>query len=1293
MIRTHYNKHFLQIGGVSALSDFSRQYLIGQIKQANSAVKNISAEYVHFISSGKKLNQAEVNTLKNLLSYGVKYTGLRKGKLALVIPRPGTISPWSSKATDIALNSGLKHIDRIERGVAYYLESPKKVDLKKIAAVIHDRMTESTVEDFEEAKSLFASETPKEVQIIDIQKKGKGGLLRANTALGLALNDEEIEYLHSEYRRLGRNPTDVELMMFAQINSEHCRHKIFNAGWVIDGKKAPKSLFQMIKNTYRKNSGGIISAYTDNAAILSGPEVKKFSPLAATNEYGYQTDQANIVIKAETHNHPTAIAPDPGAATGVGGEIRDEAAAGKGAKSKMGFSGFSVSNLEIPGHVQPWEKSYGKPERISSPLEIMVKGPIGGASFGNEFGRVNLGGYFRTFQQESRGDVWGYHKPLMIAGGLGNISEKQILKDRLRPGDLIVVLGGPAMLIGLGGGAGSSLQSGSSSQELDFASVQRANAEMQRRVQEVISTCASKGSSNPVKSIHDVGAGGLSNAIPELLHDSGVGGLIELRDIPSAEPGLSPMEIWCNEAQERFVIGIKPGALGQFKKICGREKCPFAIVGKATKEDELIIRDKKFKVTPVNLPMSTLFGSPPKLTKNIRKKKNEIRNKEKIGFKDIDINEAVKRVLHMPAVASKKFLITIGDRTVGGMSVRDQMAGPWQVPVSNLAVTASSFTGKTGEAMAVGERTPLALINAPASARMAVGEAITNIAPAAIRSISDIKLSANWMAASGHKNEDQHLFETVKAIGEDFCPKLGMTIPVGKDSLSMRSSWEENGQKKSVVSPVSLVVSAFAPISGTSLTLTPMLNRDKKTSLIFIDLGQGKNRLGMSALAQSFNVTGGETPDADEPELLKKFFEAIQQLNRQKALLAYHDRSDGGLFAALVEMAFAGRCGLEIDISRLPGENLAKLFSEELGAVIEVSADNEQAVYKNLKRSLGKIIYKIGKPAKTQQIKIFSGKKIIYRADRAELEKWWDETSFRIKSIRDNPALSREEHLHINDDKDPGISPKVMFAVKTPRLKTKPRVAVLREQGINGQVEMAAAFDGAGFRAYDVHMSDLLKNKIKLSNFKGIAAGGGFSYGDVLGGGGGWAKTILFNTHLREQFKEFFARPDTFSLGVCNGCQMFSQLKSLIPGAEFWPSFLRNTSEQFEARLVSVKINPSPSIFFKGMENSILPVPTAHGEGNAVFEKNSLAKNALDSKLVPMQYVNNHGKISEEYPFNPNGSEHGITSLTTPDGRATILMPHPERVFLTDRLSWHPAGWGEKSPWMQLFNNAREWAG
>jgi phosphoribosylformylglycinamidine synthase len=1270
--------------GISALSDFRKAKLLSRLQAIDSSIQDVEAEYVHLADVDRNLSASDETQLKQLTTYGSPFSGQAKGTLYLVVPRPGTISPWSSKATDIVHNSGLAAVKRIERGVAYYVAGGSTKNYAAIAEPLHDRMTEVVLTDVKAAAALFETAEPATLKSIDLLSAGKAALTTANRELGLALADDEIDYLYDAYTGLERDPTDVELMMFAQVNSEHCRHKIFNADWKIDGKAQPKSLFKMIKNTYEKGGQDVLSAYHDNAAVLRGPKAGRFFNDPADGVYGYHDEPVHTVIKVETHNHPTAIAPVPGAATGIGGEIRDEAATGRGAKSKMGLSGYSVSNLEIPGAGQPWEKPYGKPGRIASPLDIMLEAPIGGAGFANEFGRPNLAGYFRTYQQKVNDSVWGYHKPIMIAGGLGNIRDQHVQKQQLPVGSLVIILGGPAMLIGLGGGAASSMQVGASQETLDFASVQRGNGEIERRTQEVIDSCWSLGAQNPIITIHDVGAGGLSNALPELVHDSGRGAVFELRDIPSAEPSLSPLEIWCNEAQERYVLGIAPGDLERFEALCAQERCPFAVVGKITEDQQLVLNDSLFRNKPVDLPMDVLFGKPPKMTRQVTRQQDK---HDQLDFKNSPLAEAIERVLHLPAVGSKKFLITIGDRTVGGLTVRDQMVGPWQAPVSDAAVTAVAFDSDAGEAMAMGERTPLALIDAPAAARMAVGEAITNIAAADIRRLSDIKLSANWMAAVGNAREEEKLFDSVKAIGEDFCPELGLTIPVGKDSLSMRTKWQDGGTDKSITSPVSLVITSFAPAGNAQKTLTPQLDlaTETQTALILIDLSDGKTRLGGSALAQVYNQLGNETPDA-EPAVLKQFFKTLTKLKGQGKILAYHDRSDGGLLTTVLEMAFAARCGLELDLTNLPGTSLEKLFNEELGAVIQVNKTDVEIVLK----ALGKQASIIGQPTKVQEIHITDGQKI-YQNSRAQLERWWSDTSYQLQKLRDNPEAADQEFAALQDNKDPGLSAKVSFKTLTKKYKDKPKVAIFREQGVNGQVEMAAAFDRAGFTSVDVHLNDIISGKINLDDLAGLAACGGFSYGDVLGAGEGWAKSILFNKDLRSKFSRFFERPDTFSLGVCNGCQMLAALKELIPGADSWPTFLKNTSEQYEARLVMARINESPSIFFKDMAGAELPIPTAHGEGRAAFASGEQGKQAVAQNLVPVQFIDNYGQVTEQYPANPNGSPQGITALTTPDGRATIIMPHPERVFLSRQLSWHPADWPPDSPWLRIFQNARAW--
>jgi phosphoribosylformylglycinamidine synthase len=1296
------NTEILFLFGENALTEFRCQKLLKSIQKVDSNVKDIKTQIYYFIELKSPLTIPEQKNLDKILN-AKQSSSLASFQPLIVVPRIGTISPWSSKATDILHNCGLSKVSRIEHGMAYYLQKTKisKSDIRNpIYDLLHDRMTETILTDLSQAKQLFVHAEPKPLQIIDVLKKGKEALNQANTDLGMALAEDEMDYLVTSFTKLGRNPTDTELMMFAQANSEHCRHKIFNASWIIDGKKQPLSLFDMIKNTYKKSPEDVLSAYSDNGAVIKGSNAERFFANPKTYQYGVSQEEVDFVIKAETHNHPTAIAPNPGAATGSGGEIRDEAAVGIGAKPKAGLVGYSVSNLNLPEFKQPWENPYGKPDRIASPLDIMIEGPLGAAGYNNEYGRVAIAGYFRTYEQlDIEGNVRGYHKPIMLAGGLGNIRRTHIKKKPIPVGAAIVQLGGPAMLIGLGGGSGSSLAQGTSKADLDFASVQRANAEMQRRVQEVIDAAWALGAKNPILSIHDVGAGGLSNAVPELVENAGLGAELDLRAVPNAEFSLSPMEIWSNEAQERYVLAVTQTQLPTLKKLCQRERCPLAVIGQTTKNKKLVLHDPHFKNKPVDVPSEVIFGKSPKMTRTYTSTKQSL---PVFAINNIVLDEAAERVLKLPTVASKNFLITIGDRSVGGLIARDQMVGPWQVPVADCAVTTASFKTYEGEAMAVGERAPIAVTDSSASGRMAVGEAITNIAAAKINNLSDIKLSANWMGAPGHLNEDQNLFETVKAIGMELCPALGISIPVGKDSLSMRTVWQDGKQKKSVTAPLSVIISAFAPVTDVRKTLTPQLQTNAgKTELILIDLGNRQNRLGGSGLAQVYNLTGGETPDIDDPAQLKNFFAAIQQLTKLGLILAYHDRSDGGLFTTITEMAFAGHTGVDVELSAIAStkQNIkAALFSEELGAVIQVKkADTQKALSLLEEQGLKEVAHTVGSLNQEDKIRFTHKGKPVLQNSRVTYQRWWAETSYRIQAIRDNSLIAKQEFDSILDIKDPGLSAKVTFNISRIRsltsLKAKPKVAILREQGVNGQVEMAAAFDRAGFSAVDVHMSDIIEGRQKLTGFTGLAACGGFSYGDVLGGGGGWAKSILFNARVRNQFEAFFNRKDTFSLGICNGCQMLSQLKELIPGTTNWPAFKRNSSEQFEARLVQVRINKTPSIFFSGMEGSILPIPTAHGEGRAEFESASTQNRVLKNNLVTAQYVDNYHNLAENYPANPNGSPHGITGLTSTDGRATIIMPHPERAFRSIQLSWHPKNWGEDSPWMQIFYNARKWVG
>ncbi|QSR34480.1 phosphoribosylformylglycinamidine synthase [Marinobacterium iners] len=1299
----------LVLRGAPALSSFRHAKLLSSIRSQVSSVTGLYAEYTHFADLQRDLEEQESQVLDRILRYGPKASAEEPvGELFLVVPRPGTISPWSSKATDIARNCGLNAIERLERGVAYHVRSEQPLTAEQrvhIAELLHDRMVEAVMTDLDQAQSLFRHEQPRTMTQVDILGGGRDALAKANVELGLALADDEIDYLVESFNGLGRNPNDVELMMFAQANSEHCRHKIFNASWDIDGVRQEHSLFAMIRNTYNLGGENVLSAYKDNASVIVGSKAGRFFPHPATGQYGYNPEAIHILMKVETHNHPTAIAPFSGAATGSGGEIRDEGATGRGSKPKAGLTGFTVSDLNIPGFEQPWESGYGKPERIASALDIMIEGPIGGAAFNNEFGRPNLTGYFRTFEQQVSGangdEVRGYHKPIMIAGGLGNIREDHVEKGEITVGAKLICLGGPAMLIGLGGGAASSMSSGSSSADLDFASVQRGNPEIERRCQEVIDRCWQLGDDNPIAFIHDVGAGGLSNAFPELVKDGGRGGNFELRNVNNDEPGMSPLEIWCNEAQERYVLAVKPEDLARFEAICERERCPFAVVGEATEEHHLTLGDTHFENKPVDLPMSVLFGKPPKMHRSIERKSYEV---PEFDTRKIELADAVERVLKLPAVASKSFLITIGDRSITGTVARDQMVGPWQVPVADCAVTTASYDTYAGEAMAMGERTPLALIDSPASGRMAVGETITNLAAARIGKLSDIKLSANWMCAAGHPGEDEKLYDTVKAVGMELCPELSITIPVGKDSMSMRTVWNDNGEQKSVTAPMSLIISGFAPVLDARKTLTPQLRTDKgETDLILLDLGNGQNRMGLSALAQVYNEVGNSVPDVDDAELLAHFFTAIQELNEQGLLLAYHDRADGGLLATVAEMGFAGRTGVDLNLDLLAedtSELAAALFNEELGAVIQIRRDDMETVLNELNAAgLGDVAKVIGTLNPDLQLNCFFDDEEVYSADLIQLQRWWSETSFRIQALRDNSECAQQEFDRLLDREDPGLNVSLSFdqnedvAADLIASGVRPKVAILREQGVNGQVEMAAAFDRAGFDAIDMHMSDILSGRITLDQFRGLVACGGFSYGDVLGAGEGWAKSILFNPVAREQFTAFFEREDTFALGVCNGCQMLSNLHELIPGADLWPHFVRNQSEQFEARVAMVEVQDSPSIFLQGMAGSRMPIAIAHGEGRAEFEDDAQLRMLNESGTVSLRFVDNRGDATTVYPANPNGSPLGITGLTTPDGRVTIMMPHPERVFRGVQNSWAPDDWSEDGAWMRMFRNARVWVG
>jgi phosphoribosylformylglycinamidine synthase len=1285
----------LILRGAPALSSFRTQKLLTTLQQRVPAVTGVSSEFVHFANLSAPLSAEQQQVLQQLLTYGPKVEGEvnHDGELFLVVPRLGTISPWASKATDIAKNTGLDAVKRVERGVAYYVQGAISVtDRAAIIAVLHDRMVETVFDSLDAAAQIFTAQEPAPQTSVDILGGGRAALVAANKSLGLALAEDEIDYLVDAFQTLGRNPVDVELMMFAQANSEHCRHKIFNASWTIDGVEQERSLFKMIKNTNEVGGEDVLSAYADNAAVVVGHEAGRFYPNPETKAYEYHQEPIHLLMKVETHNHPTAISPFSGAGTGSGGEIRDEGAVGRGSKPKVGLNGFTVSNLQIPGFEQPWEVNYGKPGRIVTALDIMIDGPLGGAAFNNEFGRPNICGYFRTFEEDFDGERRGYHKPIMLAGGYGNIKAEHIEKPPFSAGTKLVVLGGPAMLIGLGGGAASSMASGSSSEDLDFASVQRQNPEIERRCQEVIDACWQQGEQNPIAFIHDVGAGGLSNAFPELVKDGGTGGKFELRNVPNDEPGMSPLAIWCNESQERYVLAIKPQDLARFEAICKRERAPYAVVGEAIDEKHLLVNDKHFDAKPVDLPMSVLFGKPPKMHRSADSHTAAV---VPFSTEEININDAAERVLKHPAVASKNFLITIGDRSVTGMVVRDQMVGPWQVPVADCAVTTVSYDSIKGEAMSMGERTPLALLDAPASGRMAIAEAITNIAATRIEKLSDIKLSANWMCAAGHKGEDEKLYRTVQAVGMELCPELGITIPVGKDSMSMRTAWKDGDQDKAVTAPLSLVISAFAPVVDVRQTLTPQLRTDKgATDLILVDLGNGKNRLGGSILAQVYNQLGDVAADLDSGAQLKGFFNAMQASLAANEILAYHDRSDGGLFATLAEMAFAGHTGVDITLDGLGDDALAVLFSEEAGAVLQVARDKSAAVQARFTAAGISHVHVIGQLNDEDTLRIHANNAVIFDQARAALQSLWAETSYRIQALRDNPACAQSEFDGILKA-DPGLSVKLSFDqnenVAAPFINTgvRPNIAVLREQGVNGHVEMAAAFDRAGFNAIDVHMSDLLSGRVTLETFKGLVACGGFSYGDVLGAGEGWSKTILFNSKVRDEFERFFHRNDTFSLGVCNGCQMMSNLKNLIPGADHWPRFVRNLSEQFEARFSLVQVQESSSVLFKGMTGSHMPVAVAHGEGYAEFANADALKRCNESGTVALRFIDNHLNATETYPANPNGSPLGITSVASQDGRVTIMMPHPERVFRAVTNSWKPDEWKDDGAWLRLFRNAR----
>ena len=1291
----------LTFEGARALSPFRRAALLERCRQTAPELADLDTQFVFAVAVQQEVNVGTLARLEGVLDVSTTSDHVAEAKMAddashtlTFWPRPGTISPWSSKATDILHNCGLDGVKRVERGTSFRLRFDRAgSSLELLLPLLHDRMTEALVDD---PSVLFTEIEPRPMERIPLTAQGRGALSAANDEMGLAMSTAELAYLCDAFERLGRDPTDVELVMFANVNSEHCRHKIFNAGWRIDGDELELSLFDMIRNTHARHPRWTVSAYADNAGVIEGFEAEVFRPDTEHFLYRYESRRTHVVCKVETHNHPTAISPYPGASTGVGGEIRDEGSTGRGSHSQAGLCAFYTSHLRIPGYSQPWEGDENAefPARLATPLAIMTQGPLGGAAFGNEFGRPNILGLFRTFEECVDGRIRGYHKPIMVAGGCGLIDDELVEKQDPQQGDCVIQIGGPAMLIGLGGGYASSMDTGSNTEDLDFASVQRDNPEMERRCQELISRCLSQGTDNPIRSIHDVGAGGLSNACPELVERSGA--RFDLRAIHNDDPGMSPMELWSNEAQERYVLLVARAQLEWFGALAARERCPYAVLGEVTGDGLISLVDPLLGDSPIEaLPLEVILGKPPRLQRDVRRGSPVSRP---LDLNNIEIGEATERVLRYPAVADKTFLITIADRTVTGLIARDQMVGPHQIPVSDVAVTMTSFKGNTGSAMSMGERSPLALIDAPASGRMAIAEAVTNIAGADIGPIGKVKLSANWMCACGEDDEDVALYDTVRAVGMDFCPDLGISIPVGKDSLSMRTRWQDSGgEEQEVIAPLSLVISAFAPVTDVRRTLTPQLESRPHTVLLLIDLGHGANRLGASCLAQVYNQIGDNGPDVAAGDVAA-LFAAIQELNQQDALLAYHDRSDGGLFATLVEMAFAGGCGLRVDICAVGQDPVAALFAEEIGAVIQLERAHEPEVRAVLARhGLDPTTITLGHPTADDRILIETdGKPVLDRA-ASDLRAHWSELTYRMQAQRDDPECARQEFEAKTDFANSGLSASVSFdfddRATVSASSSRPRLAVLREQGVNGQIEMAAAFEAGGFDAVDVTMTDLIEGRFRLDDFAGLAACGGFSYGDVLGAGAGWARGILFDDELRLQFSDFFARPDSFALGVCNGCQMLSLLRELIPGTEDWPRFLRNQSEQFEARLVNVEIVESKSVLLQDMAGSRLPIAVAHGEGRAVFPSDDGLERLRQQQQISMQYVDEVGEATTRYPNNPNGSPTGITALTTTDGRVTIMMPHPERVFRNVQLSWRPADWsGEFSPWLQLFRNARAFA-
>lgn len=1305
------NGMVFELNGARALSDFRAARVLAALQRVSSNIEAVSGRFVHFVHASRELTKAEEERLASLLTYGDAAEDVRADLAFMVVPRLGTISPWASKATDIVKNCGIEGVLRVERGTVYSLalKAPlTEEEAAQAAGVLHDRMTESVVARDFPAENLFVELEGRPMATVALVEEGRPALERANVEMGLALSPDEIDYLTDAFTKIGRNPTDVELMMFAQANSEHCRHKIFNARWTVDGEEREETLFGMIRRTHKMAPQGTITAYADNAAIFEGAEVTRLYPRPGSgNEFGRvferKDEMTHTVFKVETHNHPTAISPFPGASTGSGGEIRDEGATGRGARPKAGLCGFTTSNLNLPELPQGFENDsdtvtgektdakYGAPSRIATPLSIMTEGPLGGAAFNNEFGRPNILGYFRTFEANIGGTRYGYHKPIMLAGGIGNIRDDQTKKDVPPAGSLLIVLGGPGMRIGLGGGAASSMTTGSNSEALDFDSVQRGNPEMERRAQEVIDRCWSMGDENPIIAIHDVGAGGLSNAMPELADLSGKGATFDLSKVPVEESGMSPLEIWCNESQERYVIALDAAKIDIFRDFCERERCPFAVLGTITEEADLKLTRPE-ETPAVDMPMEVLLGKAPRMHRDVAHVETKLSAFKSEG---LDLAKAVTDVLRHPTVGSKSFLITIGDRSVGGLVSRDQMVGPWQVPVADCGVTTLGFETNRGEAMSMGERTPIAVIDAAAASRMAVGEALTNIAAADVK-LPEVKLSLNWMAACGAKGEDAKLFDAVKGAS-DFCVALGISVPVGKDSLSMRTAWEDNGEKKSVTSPVSLIASAAAPVGDVTLTLTPEL-RKIPSVLVLADLGCGRARMGGSILAQVAQRFGDTAPDCEDPAMLARFMGALRTLVNEGAVVAYHDRADGGLAATASEMMFASRLGVKLDLTSLTkdADVFAALFNEELGGLMQVPAEKAARVAEVMREvGLASVCHFVGEVVDDDALTISANGAELARLDRADLQKAWTEVSWQIARGRDNPACADSEFARIERKEDTGLFAKTTFDVNedvaAPMILTgvRPKIAILREQGVNSQTEMAAAFTRAGFDAYDVHMTDLLTGRADLAEFTGLACCGGFSYGDVLGAGGGWAKTILHNDRMVEMFRTFFNREDTFGLGICNGCQMMSHLRDLIPGASHWPEFVRNTSEQFEARLVNVEVLESPSIFFAGMAGSVMPVVNSHGEGRVQFlrpEDAALVKAAA-------RFVDPCGNPTEVYPYNPNGSKGGLTSVTTEDGRFTIMMPHPERSHRAQQLSWHPAEWTDASGWMRMFRNARKWVG